>query len=607
VSKDKDNIWIFTFEYAGIVKVGGLGEVPANQAKNLSNDFEITVFIPSHGQLNNLRKKGVWEKLPFNCVGQIDPIILGLNEPVSNYNISFYKSRIDNVNIILLGGENDFTSRYLDDSAVYNPDTLNGKISLFSIGIRCFIDYLIDNEKKFLPDIIHLHDYHSVIPFIGIKQEMKKNGLDFHSIITIHLLTWPRFDLDFYYACGIDQTPIKILLQDGYKALSIEEIFSLSKVSSDYSEINQPPTVEKIGAIICDLVTTVSQSYLISDVIPNCGKQLIEFKSDFIWDGCDWDYNDINIEVLRNHGEDMYKVLEIPLENEITLLDMKKYLLTHKIAHLDRSPLIRSEKVLQVISEISNGNQFIKNGNIKAFNESGPLVITTGRMSYQKGFETIFEAIPEVISVIPNAKFLFLILPTDYSLEEIKSYSQVVKKYPENLRIIFGVAKDIFYLAHISADVYCALSRWEPFGIIALEAMSSKLPIIATRVGGFQETIIDIRSASEIGTGILIDKDNPSQFANALISLFLLAEIVKTIKKKDSIYETKILNLVNKIPDEIIKSLVLLDPDFYHKIKENCYKRVKKNFRWNIVTKKLRDLYSNLNELHTLETRESVD
>jgi len=273
---------------------------------------------------------------------------------------------------------------------------------------------------------------------------------------------------------------------------------------------------------------------------------------------------------------------------------MKRYLLTYKIAHLDRSPLIRSEKVLKVISEISNGNQFIKNGNIKAFDEPGPLVITTGRMSHQKGFETIFDAIPEVISVIPNAKFLFLILPTDYSLEEIKSYSQVVKKYPDNLRIIFGVAKDIFYLAHISAEVYCALSRWEPFGIIALEAMASKLPIIATRVGGFQETIIDIRNFSEIGTGILIDKDNPSQFANALISLFLLAEIAKRAKLKESIYEAETFNLVNQIPDEIIKSLVLLDPDFYHKIKENCYKRVENNFRWGIVSKKLREFYTKL-------------
>ncbi|MFW9822286.1 MAG: glycosyltransferase [Candidatus Thorarchaeota archaeon] len=598
--KEKGKVWIFTFEYAGVVKVGGLGEVPANQAKHLSEDYEITVFLPSHGQLKNLKEEYPLEKLAFSCVGQLNPMFLGLSEPQSYYSISFYKLKIGNVKLILLAGDNSFTEKYLDDMAVYNPDTLSGKICLFSIGMRSLIYHLIKDQKEKLPDVIHLHDYHAVIPFIGLKQELIKNEIYIPSLITIHLLTWPRYRIDFYYSCGIDNTPIKILLQNGYKSFSLEEIFTLCKsFRSDYYN-DQPPTVENIGAVICDLVTTVSQSYLISDIIPNCGRNLIEFKSDFLWDGCDWNYGEILSEVIRNHGDEIHKVLKIPLENNLTFSDMKQYLLRHKIAHLDRSPLIRSEKVLKVISEISNGNQFIRNGNIKAFDESGPLVITTGRISHQKGFETIFDAIPAVIKVIPNAKFLFLILPTDYSLEEIKSYSTLVKKYPNNLRIIFGVAKDIYYLAHISADVYCALSRWEPFGIIVLEAMSSKLPIIATRVGGFQETVIDIRNFSEIGTGVLIDKDNPSQFANALISLFLLAEISKITKLKESIYEAKILKLVNQIPDEILKSLVLLDPDIYNKIKENCYKRVENNFRWSIVTKKLRDLYNNLRQLHTL-------
>jgi starch synthase len=585
----KENIWIFTFEYAGIVKVGGLGEVPANQAKHLANDFDITVFIPSHGQLHNLDKALKWEKLPFNCVGQINPSDFGINEPESTYNISFYKTIINNVNIILLHGENPFTNRFLDDKIVYNPDTLSGKICLFAIGMRCYVDYLIDYRKEKLPKIIHIHDYHAVIPFIGIKQILAKNGLDVASLITIHLLTWPRYAIDFYRACGIDDTPITIHLKGGLKPLTLSEIFSIcEKISGIY----QPPSVEQIGAFISDLVTTVSQSYLKSDIIPNCGNELIEFKSNFVWDGCDWDYNEIYQQILKNHEHEIRDVLSIPYESDITLFDMKKYLLTHKLSHLDRSPLIQSEKVLNVINEISNGNEFVKNGYIKGFAESGPLVITTGRISPQKGFETIFEAISKVLEVIPNAKFLFLILPTDYSLNEIRTYAQYVKKYPNNLRIIFGVATDIFHLAHLSSDVYCALSRWEPFGIIALEAMSTKLPVIATKVGGFQESIIDIRGFPEIGTGILIERDNPAQFADALISLFKLKEISEKVKNKEAIYETENLRLVNQIPDKILESLVLLNPNYFNQIKENCYKRVEHNFRWSIVSRKLIELYT---------------
>ena len=58
------------------------------------------------------------------------------------------------------------------------------------------------------------------------------------------------------------------------------------------------------------------------------------------------------------------------------------------------------------------------------------------------------------------------------------------------------------------------------------------------------------------------------------------------------------------MPDEILKSLVLLDPEFYLKIQENCYKRVQNNFRWSIVTKKLKALYVKIKQLHLLEPKE---
>ncbi len=602
MKENKENIWIFTFEYAGIAKVGGLGEVPANQAKHLASDFNITVFIPSHGQIDRLRKKHILEKLPFNCVGQINPMIFGINEPEENYNISFFKLRINNVNIILLSGENIFTHRFLDDTIVYNPNTLDGKICLFSIGMRCFIDFLIDAHKSDLPNAIHLHDYHAVISFIGIKQRLIKNGLDVPSIITIHLLTWPRYNIDFYYACGIDQTPITILLKDGIKSLTLNEIFTIHQNSDYYNDAFQTATVEQIGALICDLVTTVSQSYLISHIIPNCGKDLIEFKSDFVWDGCDWDFEEIYQNVNQVMGYEVREVLKIPYQQNLTRSNLKEYLLTYKISHLSQSPLINSARVLATINEISNGNPFIKNGMVKPFSDSGPLVITTGRISPQKGFDIVFKAVPEVLDVVPNAKFLFLILPTDYSLNEIREYSYYVKKYPNNIRIIFGVASEIFNLAHLAADVYCALSRWEPFGIMALEAMASKLPIIATKVGGLQETIIDMRIYPEIGTGILIEKDNPSQFSDALISLFKALEVADRVEVSEThtVYDADTLKIVNQIPDDIIKSRVLIDTNYFYQIRENCIKRVKNNFTWKNVSQKLIELYSKIQKIHNL-------
>ncbi|TFG19283.1 MAG: hypothetical protein EU533_06910, partial [Promethearchaeota archaeon] len=384
----KENIWIFTFEYAGIAKVGGLGEVPANQAKYLKDDFDITIFIPSHGQIERLKTVTNLEKLPFTCntklkLNQINPI-----EAKSSFNISYYKCQINNINIILLSGGDPLSCKYLDDNIVYNPDTFSGKLLLFSIGMRYYIKYIMANNFDSIPKLIHMHDYHVVIPYIAIKQELLRNGINIPSIITIHLLTWPRYDINFYYACGIDNSPIKILLKDGIKSLDIQEIFNLCKEPQKESIEYTPPTVEKIGAIVSDVVTTVSKSYLLSDIIPNLGQDLIEFKSDFVWDGCDWDYQEIYQNVLNKLGKEICELFKLSDESQITREHMKEYLLTYKISHLNQSPLINSIKVLEIINEISNGNPFIRNGNILAFDDAGPLIITTGRISRQKGFET---------------------------------------------------------------------------------------------------------------------------------------------------------------------------------------------------------------------------
>ena len=593
MTKEKEKVWIFTFEYAGIAKVGGLGEVPANQAKYLVDKFDVTVFIPSHGQIKRLKNLTKIDKLPFKCKILINSESLGSSSGEKFYEISYYKVCINNVDIILLSGENSFTRKYLDDDNVYNPETFNEKLLIFSLGMRNYVKNLIEIQKVNLPDIIHMHDYHTVIPFLGVKQELRNRYLNVRSIITFHLLTRPRYNLDFYYKCGIDNSPIDILLKNGFMLMNIKEIFTLCQKSRNKNHVNNPPTVEQVGALISDMITTVSNSYLHSDVISNLGQNLIEFKTDFVWDGCDWDYNEIYQMILYNFGDEIRKLFQISEESTISREDMKKYLLTYKVSHLSQSPLIRSSKILDVINEISNENPFMKDGNVVSFKESGPLVISTGRISRQKGFETIFEAIPKVIEVIPNAKFLLLLLPTEYNINEIRNYAQFVKKYPDNLRIIFGLTADIFYLAHIAADAYCALSRWEPFGIIALEAMSAKLPIIATKIGGLQETIIDIRDDIDNGTGILIEKDNPSQFADALINIFKLSEIALNFSLTGNIN----IKDIDLISNEKIKSQVLLNAMYYERIKDNCYKRVQQNFRWNIVSQKLELLYLKLSEL----------
>ncbi|MBN1800343.1 MAG: glycosyltransferase [Candidatus Lokiarchaeota archaeon] len=590
---NRENAWILTFEYAGIIKVGGLGEVPANQARYLANQYNVSVFIPSHGQLERLQKKAEIQRLPFVCVGELDPRAFGIADTESSYAIAYYKLKQGNVNLVLLSGENEFTNKYLDDNLVYNPDTFAVKLCLYCIGMRYVLDFYAQEDRTKLPHIVHLHDYHAIIPFIGMKQELAKNGLDVASLITVHLLMGVTFDLNFYKACGIDETPLRILTDNGFTTMSFNEIFSLFQ-QRDVSGNLIPPKVETIGAHVCDIVTTVSKSYLESHLLPSLGLERFRFKTDFVWNGCDWDYSNIFEYVNYYFGGEMRSMLGLTEERAISRDIIKRYLLTRKMSNLSNDLTINSPIINQVLEEISLSNPYINTGNILPFTDSGPLVLMSGRITPQKGFDIALDAVPEVISAIPNAKFLFLLMPTEHSINDIKNYATSALKYPNNIRIIFGSSEQLLYIAYLAADVYAALSRWEPFGIIALEAMASKLPVIATKVGGFQESILDIRQNPANGTGILIEKDDPSQFATSLIDFLRLCEVSKFGPEK----ELESFQTINLISDAIMKSQVLINKKYYETIRENCFKRINSQFRWSSVTAKLITLYQKAKKLH---------
>jgi len=64
-----------------------------------------------------------------------------------------------------------------------------------------------------------------------------------------------------------------------------------------------------------------------------------------------------------------------------------------------------------------------------------------------------------------------------------------------------------------AADVVAIPSRQEGQGIVALEAMAARRPVVATCVGGLVETI------QEGETGLLVPAEDPRSFGEALAAL----------------------------------------------------------------------------------------
>jgi len=78
-----------------------------------------------------------------------------------------------------------------------------------------------------------------------------------------------------------------------------------------------------------------------------------------------------------------------------------------------------------------------------------------------------------------------------------------------------------------AADVVCQFSRWnEVFGWMIAEAMAFEKPIVATRVGGIPELVVDGE------TGYLIERGDTAAAANKLLSLLQDPDLCKSMGQK---------------------------------------------------------------------------
>lgn len=137
-----------------------------------------------------------------------------------------------------------------------------------------------------------------------------------------------------------------------------------------------------------------------------------------------------------------------------------------------------------------------------------PLIGAIGRMVWQKGFDYLLMAIPEVIKVFPKAKFL--LVGEGPLRSKLKNMADSMN-LDEHL-IFSGFQGDIKNIL-ASIDIFVAPSIIEGFPMVILEAMSMMKPIIASDISGISEQIIDLES------GLLIQPKNSQALAISIIQV----------------------------------------------------------------------------------------
>jgi glycogen(starch) synthase len=188
--------------------------------------------------------------------------------------------------------------------------------------------------------------------------------------------------------------------------------------------------------------------------------------------------------------------------------------------------------------------QDLKSFRIKFALPEEKIVLFVGRLVYEKGAHVLVNAIPKILEKI-DAKFV--IVGSGYMKEQL---STIVRSLGLEHKVLFTGFVDDETLLKLQkcADVSVVPSLFEPFGIVALEAMAAKSPVVVSDTGGLSEIV------EHDVTGVKVYPNNPDSLAWGI---------------------TKI----------------LLDENYKNRIVENAYKKVQEKYDWDKIAQQTKRIY----------------
>jgi glycogen(starch) synthase len=114
------------------------------------------------------------------------------------------------------------------------------------------------------------------------------------------------------------------------------------------------------------------------------------------------------------------------------------------------------------------------------------LVLLIGRLVYEKGFQLALEAMPSVIERAPGTRFL--VAGSGTHERELHNQAKELGLMAHGT-FLGWIGDDVLHSLYKIADVCVVPSIYEPFGLVALEAMASGCPCIVADTGGLREVV----------------------------------------------------------------------------------------------------------------------
>lgn len=184
------------------------------------------------------------------------------------------------------------------------------------------------------------------------------------------------------------------------------------------------------------------------------------------------------------------------------------------------------------------------------------IVLYVGRFDSRKGIETLVKAFAQLSE--PSRAHLKLVIVGGSDPDHSDGYERErIEKMVNELGLaeqtIFAgqIGHDLLPLYYTAADVCVIPSHYEPFGLVAIEAMACGTPVVASAVGGLRFTVVPEE------TGLLVSPQDVDGFAQSI-------------------------------------DRILSDELWARKLRRQAPIRVQQNFSWTSVAARLSDLYRRL-------------
>ena len=151
------------------------------------------------------------------------------------------------------------------------------------------------------------------------------------------------------------------------------------------------------------------------------------------------------------------------------------------------------------------------------------MITAVGRLTAQKGFDDLIRAYPAIRSAVPGSRLV--IVGDGHMRAELENIAE--REHVRDGTTFAGFVSDNELVTALrSSDVVVVPSRFEPFGIIALEAMASGAPLVVSRVGGLAEIVEDSVD------GIEVEPNNPSAIAAATVRILSDGELAARLSTR---------------------------------------------------------------------------